>query len=629
MMDIDRDGRGGTALRALLLLALILTGGAFVDDLRGYGRWAAKQWAAGQALQLRQVAGPTAPWLPGVLAATSKHASILLAADELTDADWLAAYYLYPRAVHVIPTRALSTPRAGEATPKADFLLREGRLWTWPGRQAVPLASGGTAGLPPGRVSARGIMALLLTAAAAVGWGACLLLFIAPPLLLQLRWTGRLGLALVAGLMGMGSAGFLAAFAGVAASWGLTLFLTLGGLAALWPGRRWLRRDAQAAGRMGGMAQRFLPHIATVAMGLLLVAGMARALGEPMNHWDERFQWSYKAKILLGEGGIGGPSFQDLDRPHLHRRYPLALPALEAQLARLAGGFTQERAVKGLFPFFFLGLLLTVHGALRQRLAPGPSALLTALLAVLPPLHLATRIQGGPIHTGFADLPLAAVVAALAVCLVPARGTGEKELAPAWAAAALFAGFAFAVKPEGVAFLAAALLVAAGSARRPSARPAPRQALTAVALLALLILPVVALHAAVPTVGTAGYSGDENYLARLAPAALAAGLRTNLATALGAMAAAPFTPRWAFYGLLPLAALLAVFFSRRPAPGSHLLAFLIALPLAADLLAFTLTGSEIRWHLAVALDRLILQVTPLIIILTGGLLARLDPGRRT
>ncbi len=569
--------------RTLMLAAMILTAGAFLHDLGNYGRWAAARLSAEPAQNLRQVAGPTSPWLPGVLSATPENTSILLVADQLADPDWLTAYYLYPRAVHVISSRALQDRAGGPPLPEAGFLLRKGRLLTWPGLQEVPQDGNHASGLPPDRPSGRGIMALLLTVAAAFGWGGSLMLFLAPRLLLNVHWTGRTGLALLAGLGGMGAVGFMAAYTGAAASWWLTLSLTLGGLAALWPARRWLRHGENQPAMGGTGATRFLPYLATGLIAILCAAGMMRAMGEPMHHWDERFQWTYKAKILLNEGGVTGPSFQDRDRPHLHRRYPLALPALEAQLARLAGGFSQERAVKGLFPVFFLGLLLTVHGGLRQRLGPGPAALLTALLAALPPLHMATRIQGGPIHTGFADLPLAALAAALALCLVP--GAGAAKTTPAWPAAALFAGLAFTVKPEGVVFLLAGLLVAAATMLRPESRPGWRRGLAAAAVLVLLILPVLALHATVPTVGTVGYSGDENYLARLAPQALANGMRTNLPEALAAMAAAPFTPHWAFYGLLPLGALLSALALRLRRPGSHLLAVLIVLPLAADLLA--------------------------------------------
>lgn len=616
------------ARRMLLLVITILAAGALVHDLQAYGRWAFARLAAAPQQQLRQVAGPTSPWLPGVLAATPESASILMVADELADPDWLTAYYLYPRAVHVISSRALRDRAGGPPLPEAGFLLRDGHLLTWPELKPVPEDVNHSPVLPPERPSGRGVMALLLTTAAALGWGGWLLLLIAPGLLLTVHGTGRTGLALLSGLGGMGMVGFMAAFAGATASWWLTLSMTLGGLAALWPARRWFRRGESRPSRGQTGASRLVPYLVAGLIAILFAAGMMRAMGEPMHHWDERFQWAYKAKILLHEGGINGPSFQDLDRPHLHRRYPLALPALEAQLARLAGGFSQERAVKGLFPVFFLGLVLTVHGALRQRLGSGPAALLTALLAALPPLHLATRIQGGPIHTGFADLPLAALAAALALCLVPGTGASGGKASPAWVAGALFAGLAFAVKPEGVVFLVAALLVAAATILRPGSRPGWRRGSAAAVLLTLLILPVVALHVAVPTVGTVGYSGDENYLARLAPQALASGVRNNLPEALAAMATAPFTGRWAFYGVLPLAALLTALALRLRPTGSHLLALLIALPLAADLLAFTVTGSNIRWHLGVALDRLLLQVAPLVIILTGGLMARLESRHR-
>lgn len=606
--------------RLLLVVGMILTAGAALYDLAGYARWASTRLSAEPPQKLRQVAGPTSSWLPGVLSTTPEDASILLVADPLTDRDWLTAYYLYPRALHVLSPRDLQHGAAGATLPPAGYMLRDGHLLSWPEMKPALAATGPAQGFPPERPSGRGILALFLTATAALGGGGVILLFLAPQLLLHVSWTGRLGLALLAGLGSMGAIGFMAAFMGAAASWWLTLSLTLAGLAALWPARRWLTRSRSATSATGGPSP--LLYLAAGLMAVLFAAGMTRAMGEPMHHWDERFQWTYKAKILLHEGGVTGPSFQDEDRPHLHRRYPLVLPALEAQLARLAGGFSQERAVKGLFPVFFLGLLLTVHGALRQRLGAGPAALLTALLAALPPLHMATRIQGGPIHTGFADLPLAALVAALALCLVP--GARVARAAPAWPAAALFAGLAFAVKPEGVAFLMAALLLAAATALYPGSRPGWRQGLAAGSLLVLLILPVVALHLTVPTVGTAGYSGDENYLARLAPQALAHGLRTNLPQALAAMVKAPFSPRWAFYALLPLTALLATVALRLRQTGTHLLALLIVLPLAADLLAFTITGSEIRWHLGVALDRLLLQVTPLIIILTGGLMARLE-----
>ena len=425
----------------------------------------------------------------------------------------------------------------------------------------------------------------------------------------------------------MGMAGFVAAFASFSGSGWLTLFLTAGGLAALPLARRWFTEPDRESHSPPSSPWSPLAKRLRLA-GMLLIcalatAGMMRALGEPMHHWDERFQWAYKAKILLNDGGVGGPSFQEADRPHLHRRYPLLLPALEAHTARLSAGFTQERAVKGLFPLFFIGLLLTLHGALRQRLPGTSSWIPLALCAALPPFHLATRIQGGPIHTGFADMPVAALAIALALCLLPGRTAAGQSLRPAWGAAGLFAGLLLAIKPEGVAFMGAAAVVTAITLLQPAMRPTRRQILLAALAVGLCCAAVLALHISVPTAGTVGYTGDENYLGRLTPAALAAGLTTNLPVAVAAMAAAPFSARWAFFGLLPVFALVAALVQRRSGGGSHLLLLLIILPLAADLLAITVTGSEVRWHLAVALDRLWLQVAPLVILMAGGQLGRL------
>ncbi len=113
-------------------------------------------------------------------------------------------------------------------------------------------------------------------------------------------------------------------------------------------------------------------------------------------------------------------------------------------------------------------------------------------------------------------------------------------------------------------------------------------------------------------------------MSRLSGPALLAGARLNLVPAATAMLAAPFSLRWACIGLLPLLGLvLAAMRRQRFRAAEHGLALLLLVPLAADLLAFTVTGSEVRWHLAVALDRLWLQVAPLMILIAGGQAGRL------
>ena len=57
-------------------------------------------------------------------------------------------------------------------------------------------------------------------------------------------------------------------------------------------------------------------------------------------------------------------------------------------------------------------------------------------------------------------------------------------------------------------------------------------------------------------------------------------------------------------------------------------ALLLLLPMAADLVAFTLTGSEITWHLAVALDRVWIQVLGPVFLISGAQLALLGAATR-
>jgi hypothetical protein len=665
-----------TALTALALLLLAVAAGT---SFYRYGIWTSQRLAPDHwdAKVRRLVAGPTAGWLPVVLATVPPDTDLIYVTDGMADPDWLAAYYLYPRRLHVRDSSFLQDPaRQRQAREQGmEVALHRGHLLALPDLHPLELTDNEAPGFPPPPPAARGWLALVLLGLSAVGWGGSLLRLLRAPVLPAIDGHSlpgtRLGLALLAGLGLQGAITAYAALVGAAAhpalSWGLTAL----GLLMLIPARVWLlpasSRRIPTAGLKGVgpgsvstslLGSPLLRGGLLVILLLLMAAALGRGVGEPMHHWDERFQWAYKGKILLEEGGITGPSFQEADRPHLHRRYPLLLPGLEAHLARLAGGFQQERAVKALFPLFFAGFLLVTHGALRTRL-PGPQALLlTTLLAALPPLHHAARIQGGPAHTGFADLPLGAFLAAATLALLPflpANHVSDPETrrlrfpAGALPAITLFAGLAYLTKPEGVAILLAVLVTAALAAWswpwngiRPGQRQAPvgtgtkrgvarpasgvARALAAAALVLLfLLLPRLLLGLSVPTTGTVGYTGDEDYLGRLEPGALVAGLKNNFLPALLALAAAPFSPRWAFFGLLPLAGLLAI---RKWRPWrAHLLLLLVVLPLAADLLAFVVTGSQVRWHLAVALDRLWMQLlSPAFVIMAGQMALVSSPG---
>ncbi|MFQ5719863.1 MAG: hypothetical protein ACE5IK_09980 [Acidobacteriota bacterium] len=655
-------GTAGVILcAAIFLVAATTTTAGTIHWLRGDHFYPRLSTADARWL----VAGRAGDWLPGVLATLPADADLDFVPDRksLGDSDWTAAYYLYPRSLHVPDgTPPVGSPGGPPASrDKTRPLLRHGQL-TGP---LLPTSDDGKMDrtFPPGAVSWRGGLAWLLTAMAAWGWGG-----------LIIRWLGNrrdgaalgasaplhAGLSLITGLGWLGTLGSFAALVGGAGQWLLVAGSTGAGVACL-VGQRLLRRaggirfrdrrerardgrstdGATGPGRRTRAVARLMCGVLAACICAAVAASFARAVSEPMVHWDERFQWAYKAKVLLAEGGINGPTFQDADRPHLHRHYPLLIPALEAHVARLAGGFGQERAVKALFPLFLAGLLLVVYGASRQVLPPWLALLVTATLAALPPLHHATRTQGGPAHTGFADLPLAAFMAATATALAlwqDHRGSGSRpDISPYPFAllAALHAGYALLTKPEGVVGAAAVFIVIAVLATRLGREgvvaPVPwRQRLApagvSLAILVTLSVPRLVIATTVPDAGTVGFTGDAAYLSRLAGPGLATALGANLVPAVEALVSAPFTRRWSGIGWLPLLGLLAApALRRRP---SHLLSLLLGLPLAADLAAFTLTGSQIEWHLSVALDRVWIQLLGVLFIIIARQIAlyREGPG---
>ncbi|MFQ5669540.1 MAG: hypothetical protein ACE5HD_03345 [Acidobacteriota bacterium] len=660
-----RARAAGTAWRrrlatALILLALVLAAGASARTLLAYGSWITgprfyPRLGPGQARAF--VAGQAAGWLPDVLSRVAPGQEVLVPTNPPRDQERLAAYYLYPRPVRIVPTAAGHpfSPRPSPA--RGDFLLRDGHLLEWPSLAPASVSRPRNShDFPPPFPSPRAWLALLVTALSSLGWGTIFLRW------LRLRWSLRLstgesrvvqaGLGLLIGLSFQGAVGFAAAYAGWSATPWLTVSLSAGGLVLLWPFARSLAGGRLSASSQPGQRRptftppdpftpslgRILRPVLIFLIGLLSLAPLARALAEPMHHWDERFQWAFKGKILLEEGGLMGPTFQENGRLHLHRRYPLLVPALEAHLARLAGGFAQERAVKGLFPLFFAALLAVAYGTFRCRLAPFPALVWTTLLAALPPFHHASLIQGGPAHTGFADLPLAALLAGacfLLLFLLEDPGASTARALPGSPpgssgpclrlslAVGFLAGCAALTKPEGLAIAVAILAVVALAAPRHGS--AGWKALASALLVATVIaMPRLAMRFVVPGAGTLDYTGDAAYLSRLAPAHLVAGLRDHLAPALGALITAPFSSRWAFLGLLLAGGLLTVPASPRRHP--HRLALLVLIPLAADGLAFILSTSDIHWHLAVALDRLWMQVLVPAFMVAGGQVASLLEG---
>ena len=213
------------AAPALTALALLLLAVAAGTSFYRYGIWTSQRLAPDHwdAKVRRLVAGPTAGWLPVVLATIPSDAAVAYVTDGMADADWLAAYYLYPRRLHVRDSSFLQDParRRRAREQGMEVALHQGHLLALPDLRPVEMKDGEAPGFPPPPPAARGWLALVLLGLSAVGWGGGLLRLLRAPVLPAIDGHPlpgtRLGLALLAGLGLLGTVTGYAALVGAAA----------------------------------------------------------------------------------------------------------------------------------------------------------------------------------------------------------------------------------------------------------------------------------------------------------------------------------------------------------------------------------------------------------------------------
>ena len=220
--------------------------------------------------------------------------------------------------------------------------------------------------------------------------------------------------------------------------------------------------DASGSGRA-------FAAIAAVA-GIPLVL---RAVSEPLLKFDAYADWTLKAKLLYGHGGlISGafdPSTLSSSYAASHREYPLGLPAVEAFDFHLMGG-VDARLIHLQLVLLVAAFAGTIWSLTRHRVRPPILAATLLLLFVAPSLH--TQVLAA-----YADVPIACLWAASALAIALwLMDDGEDRLL----LGALLAAGALAIKQEGVV-LDGALFAAVGLALagRRSAADARRFALAA------------------------------------------------------------------------------------------------------------------------------------------------------
>jgi hypothetical protein len=217
--------------------------------------------------------------------------------------------------------------------------------------------------------------------------------------------------------------------------------------------------------------------LAAAIIALLLLPLALRAAFEPLVKFDAYANWSLKAKLLYGHGGLVLGSLDDRMWSTFyavsHREYPIGLPALEAFDFHAMGG-ADAQLIHLQFVVVLAAFMATAWSLLRPRADAALLAGALCLLVAAPSLH--TQLLAA-----YADVPLAClwVAAALAIGLWTRDGRGDLLVL-----GALFAAAALAIKQEGIVLDVALFAVAAVvlvAAHRPARLRALALAVCAIA----------------------------------------------------------------------------------------------------------------------------------------------------
>ena len=197
---------------------------------------------------------------------------------------------------------------------------------------------------------------------------------------------------------------------------------------------------------------------ALLALGAVIVAAAAVFRVKPLQEYDGWAMWGMKSRAIASLGAADPDVFASTAYARLHLEYPLLLPSLHALPLQLEDGFSSNTVVLSCFAIGLAGLA-AVWGLLRDRVRASILVPFVAALATAPAFF-------GQLATGYADVPLAAFVAAGVV----ASGRWLLDDERAWLALmTLFVAAATLTKNEGLLFgvaTYAALLIAAEGRRR-------------------------------------------------------------------------------------------------------------------------------------------------------------------
>lgn len=343
------------------------------------------------------------------------------------------------------------------------------------------------------------------------------------------------------------------------------------------------------------------PRLNAVDVALLVVLAAelfwiaTMTINEPVWGWDTMVNWARKAKIFYFEAR---PDFQELPLA----AYPLGVPLAQTWVFHCLGGWN-DAVGKGVFilPFVLGGF--GFYAVLKSLTHRTWALAATAAFLATPRIFL-------NLVEGYADAFLALLYGpgVLLVCRWLVRG----DRWDLWAGA-LCLGMTAWIKAEGFP-LAVVVFVLALGIRVISRRRWSRELTVAVPIALVLVLfaglawQVVARKLDLGEVHGQGVYSFENFREQLT------GERIGTIAGQFWREVRLFN----FWGIIwfvwPVAALLAV--RRLVRPVEVLLVLTILADLALILVVFITTGLPLSWHLSAALERLMINVLPLLFALT-------------
>lgn len=359
--------------------------------------------------------------------------------------------------------------------------------------------------------------------------------------------------------------------------------------------------------------------LAWLLLGLTVLAWLAFVVLDlkDLLGWDGFQIWATKAMVLVHEGGLRRELWEGGERSYRIGRvvaYPQLVPTFEGLLSVARGSFGFG-AVKPIFIVFFTSLLVSTYRA-SGGLTSSPTRLAAPMLVALLPM-----ISTGTAAGGYADMPLAAYLAAVIAALV-----ADQEVRTPWRdPAPWLIGSLTLVKSEGIVLVAVASvallsrpLLAGWRTLRGFLCGRWRGILVIALLVALRLAYVRWVHVQDPEFTVLGLAAATRALARV-PAVVWLSAREMLDL-----------PKW---GLLwPSVVVAGAILLFAGGARERVLVFGSSLAVAAYSSIFLWTNWELELHFDNAYDRLLSQVAPAAVLVVvcafEGLRRRVAAGGR-